>query len=109
MKVNEARHEGRDWTLMSSHGFVFVYIAAYPESTIRAIAGAVEITERQVARIIRDLSQADLIKTKRVGRRNVYTIRTEARFRHPLLAHVNLERLVQTLTPEISREADSEL
>lgn len=101
--MNDMPREDRDWKLISSHGFVFLYVAANPASTVRAIAGAVEITERQVARVLRDLREEGLIEQRRAGRRNVYEVNPEARFRHPLLSHVYLERLIETLRPELSR------
>ncbi len=99
--MKDAQHIRREWTLVSSHGAVLIFVAANPSSTIREIADSVGVTERQVARIIKDLSVTGLIEPLRMGRRNVYTINADAHFRHPLLAHVRLERLIEALSSEI--------
>jgi hypothetical protein len=76
------------WTLVTSHGLALLYVAAHPDATVRQIAEALELTERRVADIIRELAAADLILRKRFGRRNQYEINPRARFRHPLVADI---------------------
>ncbi|HLF80020.1 MAG TPA: winged helix-turn-helix domain-containing protein [Dehalococcoidia bacterium] len=83
------------WTLVTSHGLVLLYVALEPAATIREIAEELEVTERRVADIIRDLTKADLIIVKREGRRNYYTLGPEAHFRHRLMADVPLEPLIR--------------
>jgi hypothetical protein len=76
------------WTLVTSHGLALLYIAAHPDATVKQIAEALELTERRVADIIRELAAADLILRERNGRRNQYEINPDARFRHPLVADI---------------------
>jgi DNA-binding MarR family transcriptional regulator len=94
-----------DWSLVSTHGAVLLYVAARPNSTLRQIAWATGVTERQVARVIKDLTSAELLRMEHHGRRNAYTVNEEACFRRPLLAHIKLERLISALVPELVPQA----
>ena len=88
---------GRDWTVFSSHGLVLFYLAAHPDATQRAIAGALGITERQVGRVVRDLAAAGMVRARRRGRSNTYAVDPGARLRHPTLAHAPLGPLIAAL------------
>jgi hypothetical protein len=97
-KLCVAMHPGR---IFSNHGVVLFYVAANPNATIRTMAEALGITERQVSRILRDLADSDMIEVKRHGRRNSYTINPDAYLRHPTLSHVKLRRIVNVVAPEL--------
>jgi DNA-binding transcriptional ArsR family regulator len=96
----------QNWTLMASHGVVLFYVAANPESTMREMADALEMTERRIAGILKDLEDAGMINVNRVGRKNAYSVNHEASFRHPTLSHVKLKNFVHMLT-ETSRDGFS--
>jgi len=93
------------WTLVTSHGLVLLYVAGHPDATIREIASQLEITERRIADIIRDLVKADFVEVTRIGRRNHYVLSPDAKFRHrfiggiPFSDFVNLWRM-QVEAPE---------
>ncbi len=87
----------RIWTVFSNHGMVLFYVAANPSATLRAISDALGITERQVARIVKDLAEAGMISVERHGPRNAYTINSAAHLRHPTLAHVPLGPIISAL------------
>jgi DNA-binding MarR family transcriptional regulator len=89
--------EGRNWNLMATHGIVLFYIAANPNSTMRQMSEALDLTERRIAQVVRDLSDAKLIEVRRQGRRNSYSVNPEARFRHPTLSHITLDKFVKML------------
>ena len=82
------------WTLVTSHGLVLLYVSAHPSATIRQVAESLELTERRVTDVIRELAGANLLDVKRIGRRNHYSLRPDARFRHPLIAGVSFESFV---------------
>ena len=73
-----------NWTLMASHGCVLFYLAANRDSTIREAAAALDLTERRVSQIVRDLSDADLLHVRKLGRRNSYEVNGDAHFPGPL-------------------------
>ena len=93
------------WTLLNSHGLVLFYVAAYPDSTMREMSGALALTERRIAEIIGDLSEAELIQVNRVGRRNSYSVNQRAAFRHPTLRHITLGQFEELLASQIESEA----
>lgn len=59
---------------MTHHALVLVYIGRRPESTGRAIAEAVGVTERATRAILDDLEEAGYIERERIGRRNRYHV-----------------------------------
>ena len=93
-----------DWTLLTNHGHVLIHLGRHPDARISELSDAVGITERAAQRIVADLVAAGYVERERVGRRNRYSLRPDARFRHPLerdhqvgvlLAALDAERGVQ--------------
>ena len=72
------------WTFLTNHAHVLLCLANDPSARMRDIADQVGITERAAQRIVADLVEEGYVKRKRVGRRNEYEIKTNARLRHPL-------------------------
>ncbi len=56
---------------------MLIYIVQHPESTVRAIAQGVGLTERATLAILHDLDEERVIERHRDGRRNTYTVRYE--------------------------------
>ena len=67
-------------TMLTSQARVLAKIYQHPDWTTRSIAISVDITERQVGVILRELQSHDYIKTAPVGRGAVRTVL------HPSLA-----------------------
>ena len=65
------------WTFLTNHPVVLIYITQHPESTVRAIAIGVGLTERATLAILRDLDDERLVDRHRAGRRNTYVVRYE--------------------------------
>jgi DNA-binding transcriptional regulator GbsR (MarR family) len=84
---------------MATHGVVLFYIAANDDSTMREMSEALGITERRIAQVVRDLSDAELLSVRKDGRRNSYSVNLDAHFRHPTLSHIKLARFVDALRP----------
>jgi hypothetical protein len=106
--VDRVESAQREWSLVSAHGAVLLCVAARPNATLRQIGQAAGVTERQVARIIKDLTRAEVVRMEHQGRRNVYTVNQDALFRRPLLAHIKLERLISALLPELTTSTSVE-
>ena len=87
----------KNWNIMATHGVVLFYIAANPESTMREMSEALNLTERRIAQVVRDLADADLLSVTRVGRRNSYVVNPDGKFRHPTLSHIRLGNFVNVL------------
>ncbi len=78
--MNHGRRDST-WTLLTGHGHVLVEIARDPQTRIRDIAAAADITERTAQAIVSDLEAACYIT--RTGRRARYTVNRDSLFRHP--------------------------
>jgi len=78
------------WTLISTHGLVLFHIALIGDSTMREIAEELGLTERRVAQIIRDLSDAEMLSTVRNGRRNTYAVNIDAHFMAPPVQSIRI-------------------
>ena len=96
------------WTLVTSHGLVLLYIAGTPNATIREISEHLELTERRIADVIRDLERAAMIKVTREGRRNRYTLNSDAHFRHPLMSDIPINTFVSIWKREVARRRTAE-
>jgi DNA-binding transcriptional ArsR family regulator len=63
---------------VTTHGRVLAFLAKHPRGTTRQIAEAVGITDRTAYAVIRDLAKEGYITRKRVGRQNLYKLKTRA-------------------------------
>lgn len=62
------------WSFLTNYAVVLVYVALHPDSTVRAIAQNVGITERATLAILRDLDDEGIVDRLRSGRRNTYSL-----------------------------------
>lgn len=79
---------------MASHGTVLFYLVAHNQATIREIAHELDLTERRVSQVIRDLSEWDMLSVEKHGRRNRYRVNPDAAFENPM-RDVPMENVVQ--------------
>lgn len=85
----------RDWTLLSNHGHVLIYLSRNTDALIREIADEVGITERATQGIISDLAEANYISVIKTGRRNSYRVNRKSKFRHPAESHRSIDSLLK--------------
>jgi DNA-binding MarR family transcriptional regulator len=98
------------WTLVTNYGGVVVYLDEHPTARLREIADAIGVTERRAQAIVTELVRSGYLTRERIGRRNHYTVVTDALLRDPLLARHTLRDLLSGLTRELcllKREAGS--
>jgi DNA-binding MarR family transcriptional regulator len=69
------------WTFITNHGAVLLLISENTKITTRAIAIQLEITERTVQRIVKDMEVDGYITKYREGRANRYQINDESLLR----------------------------
>lgn len=86
------------WTFLSNHGHVILFLSRNPEATVREISAQVGITERAVLKIIADLSQDDYLIINKIGRNNTYRINANKTLRHPLEKNCKIERFVKLIS-----------
>lgn len=71
------------WGFLTNHAHVLIQVASDPHSKVRDIAIAAGITERAAQAVLQDLRHADIIRTKRAGRRNVNLLNPTALAERP--------------------------
>lgn len=84
--MGTAPARGDQWTFLTNHARVLLWLARDPEVRLRDVAAGIGITERSVQIIVADLEAAGYLTRTRVGRRNRYTIDPSVALRHPLEA-----------------------
>ena len=87
-----------DWTFLTNHGHVLLALARDPQSRLRDVAALVGITERAVQAIVADLEAEGYLTRIRVGRRNVYQLHSQRRFRHPAESRHRIGELIALFT-----------
>ncbi|MGW3406413.1 helix-turn-helix transcriptional regulator [Streptomyces zhihengii] len=84
--MSSSTTRGDQWTFLTNHARVLLWLARDPEVRLRDVAAGIGITERSVQIIVADLEAAGYLTRTRVGRRNHYTIDASVALRHPLEA-----------------------
>lgn len=94
MGTNTEPTQFPEWTFLTNHAHVLIFLSQWPDALLREVAAAVGITERAVQRIIGELESSGYLVRERDGRRNRYVIRKEGMLRHPLERHRSVESLL---------------
>jgi DNA-binding transcriptional ArsR family regulator len=79
-----------DWSFLTNHARVMLFIASNPDARLRDLAGALEVTERTAFGIVADLTEAGYVVKERDGRRNRYQIQDHL----PLRDKIGRERSI---------------
>jgi DNA-binding transcriptional ArsR family regulator len=88
------------WAFITSHGAILLEVHRHPHATVRELAAAVNLTERQAHRVLADLVATGYITRARVGRRNTYRVNEDRPMRHRTVAHHQIGELLTALSPE---------
>lgn len=86
-----------DWTFLTNHSHVLLYLAQDPDAVLREVADRVGITERAVQKIVADLTASRVLAREKVGRRNHYRIDPRRPLRHPVEAHRTVADLLRLI------------
>jgi predicted DNA-binding transcriptional regulator YafY len=86
-----------EWTFLTNHAVVLVYLARHPQITARELAFSIGITERAVRKIIADLEAEGYISKAREGRGVRYSINSHLPLRHRTQKDKSVEGLLFTL------------
>lgn len=87
----------RGWTFLTNHAHVLLCLARGESLTARELGLRIGITERAVQVILADLTRGRYLSKRKEGRRNVYTVNSRGRLRHPLEAHHSVGDLIAAL------------
>ncbi|HEY8172269.1 MAG TPA: winged helix-turn-helix domain-containing protein, partial [Dehalococcoidia bacterium] len=74
----------RKLRFLTNDALVLMHVAINPNSTLREIANAVDITERALQPVLTALEQDGLIERERQGRGTYYRVHYKRLMRHPL-------------------------
>ncbi|MBN9211757.1 MAG: AsnC family transcriptional regulator [Microbacterium sp. 71-36] len=85
------------WTFLTNHAHVLIYVARDPGARVREIADAVGITERTAQGILTDLVDSGYLRRTKEGRRNRYDCVEDLPLRHPLESNHPVGELLRAL------------
>jgi DNA-binding MarR family transcriptional regulator len=88
-----------DWGFITSHAAVLLQVDRNPHATVREIAVSTGLTERQVHRVLADLVEAEYVVRRRSGRRNEYSVTRGLPMRRKMVAHHQIDQLLEALSP----------
>ena len=97
IKMDHIHTKIENWTFFSNNAHVLVCLTHTPQPTAREMALQVGITERAVQRILVKLVTSGVVKVKKEGRRNYYTLDVDQRLRHPLETHKTIGEFIQMI------------
>ena len=86
-----------NWTFLTNHTHTLVVLSRDPQMRIRDLADEIGITERAVQRILSELVGEGVLRVKKVGRRNQYTINRKMKLRHSLESSHRIGELLDLL------------
>jgi hypothetical protein len=95
-----------DWSLLSAQGKVLFYIALCPSCSVQEIAIALNLTERAVWGIIRDLRHQNMLLLGRDNRRHRYSVNLDAPLLHPTIQGLTLRPVLGPIAEEALHEPD---
>jgi DNA-binding transcriptional ArsR family regulator len=79
-----------DWSFLTNHARAMLFIADQPDTRLRDLASALDVTERTAYGIVADLTEAGYVVKERDGRRNRYHVQDDA----PLVDSISRERTI---------------
>jgi DNA-binding IclR family transcriptional regulator len=79
-----------EWSFLTNHARALLYIAHDPDTRLRDLAAALDVTERTAYGIVVDLSDAGYVLKEKDGRRNRYHIQAHL----PLRDSISRERTI---------------
>jgi DNA-binding MarR family transcriptional regulator len=94
----------KKWTFITNHAAVLTMLNREKQRTAREVAAALDITERTVIRIIKELEMAGYINKRKVGRENRYTINKELPLRRDDQQEVLVRELLALISPGDGRK-----
>ena len=86
------------WTFITNHAAVLTLLDRENSLTAREIALTLDITERSVHRIIKDLESSGYIAKRKEGRENRYTVNKDLPLRRNEQQEVHIRELLQLIS-----------
>jgi predicted DNA-binding transcriptional regulator len=96
-----------EFRFLTNHGNALLLIMRDPRIRIREIADLLDLTERAAQRVVADLSKAGYVDLVKVGRRNIYSIKTDLPLHLPFQRDVDIKALLCLLREHNNRACTS--
>jgi DNA-binding transcriptional ArsR family regulator len=90
----------KKWTFITNHAAVLSMLDQEGIHTAREISAALDITERTVMRIIKELETEGYITKRKQGRVNLYTLNKDLPLRRDDQQAVDIRSLLQLISGE---------
>ena len=87
-----------EWTFLTPHARALLIMAENPETRLRDVAIALDVTERTAYAIVDDLARAGYVVKEREGRRNRYHIQDHLPMHDPISRTRTVGQLLELLT-----------
>ena len=87
----------KEWTFLTNHALVLVYLANHPRITALELSLSIGITERAVRKIIAELEAEGYISKEKEGRRVKYSINQKLPLRHQTQQDKSIKKLLGAL------------
>jgi DNA-binding transcriptional ArsR family regulator len=87
----------KKWTFITNHAAVLTLLDRGQQQTAREVAAALDITERTVMRITKELESEGYITKRKVGRVNFYTINRDLPLRRDDQQAVHVRELLELI------------
>ena len=98
----------KNWTFITKHGLVLLYISQNSHCTTREIANNIDATERTVHRILVDLEEEGYITRLRTGRGNIYQIDHQSQLKNGLTMNLPVGDLLGLLSGKGKRKSPTQ-
>lgn len=85
------------WSFLTTHARALLYIAGHPDTRLRDLATAIDVTERTAFAIVADLAAEGYVTKERDGRRNRYQIQSDAPLRDPITRYRTIGEMLDVL------------
>jgi DNA-binding MarR family transcriptional regulator len=89
----------REWTFLTSHALVLLEVARDPECLIRDLAERLDLTERTVHTVLKDLIDAGYLQRSKESRSYRYHVLRSGHLRHPRMQTIQVRDLLNLVQP----------
>jgi DNA-binding MarR family transcriptional regulator len=87
-----------EWSFLTNHARALLLIARDPDTRLRDLAAALDVTERTAYGIVADLTEAGYVVKLKDGRRNRYRVQAHLPLPDPIGRQRTIGELLEILT-----------
>lgn len=93
----------RRWTLFTNHAAIFLHLLEHPDATIRRVADELDLAERTVVGVLKDLREGGYLLVRKEGRQNIYRANTEGPMKRPEHAGYSMREFFVHIQDQLNR------